>query len=74
MKETKRIALVAHDERKKDLLMWVRRNTETLARHQLFATGTTGRLLADHCGLTSDCMQPVHSRIHHFQPQFQPGL
>lgn len=51
MQATKRIALVAHDERKDDLLAWARYNTGTLTRHQLFATGTTGKLLADQCGL-----------------------
>lgn len=51
MKENKRIALVAHDERKADLLVWVSRNAATLARHQLYATGSTGRLLTDQCGL-----------------------
>ena len=51
MKTTKRIALVAHDERKADLLAWVSRNTAMLARHHLFATGTTGKLLIDQCGL-----------------------
>lgn len=52
MQATKRIALVAHDERKQDLLTWVRGNTDTLAKHDLYATGTTGKLLADHCGLS----------------------
>ena len=51
MKTIKRIALVAHDERKQDLLRWVHGNADTLARHELFATGTTGKLIADQCGL-----------------------
>jgi methylglyoxal synthase len=38
----KRIALIAHDNCKTDLLEWARFNRETLARHELFATGTTG--------------------------------
>ena len=38
----KRIALVAHDNKKKDLLEWARFNRETLSRHHLFGTGTTG--------------------------------
>ena len=42
----KRIALVAHDNKKSDLLEWAKFNRDTLARHVLFATGTTGELLA----------------------------
>jgi len=51
MSTVRRIGLVAHDERKKDLLEWVRFNRGTLSRHRLWATGTTGRILAEACGL-----------------------
>jgi methylglyoxal synthase len=47
----KQIALIAHDNRKADLLDWARFNRETLARHVLHATGTTGALLADELDL-----------------------
>ena len=50
----KRIALIAHDNRKADLLEWARYNRETLSRHELFGTGTTGGLLAAELDL------PVH--------------
>ncbi|HYM62585.1 MAG TPA: methylglyoxal synthase [Thermoanaerobaculia bacterium] len=43
----KRIALVAHDNKKKDLLEWARYNRDLLAYHELFATGTTGVLLEE---------------------------
>lgn len=39
------IALVAHDSRKKELLTWVRFNLGILKEHNLFATGTTGKLI-----------------------------
>ncbi len=51
MPATKRIALIAHDSKKADLLAWVRFNRDLLARHRLFATGTTGRLLEQELGL-----------------------
>ena len=41
----KRIALVAHDNKKKDLLEWATWNREILAHHVIYATGTTGNLL-----------------------------
>ncbi len=51
MPARKRLALVAHDHKKHDLLAWARYNRDLLARHHLFATGTTGRLLRDELGL-----------------------
>lgn len=51
MDARKRIALVAHDHRKQDLLAWARFNRDTLARHELYATGGTGRLVAETLGL-----------------------
>jgi len=51
MNPRKRIALIAHDNRKQDLLEWARYNRGTLAHHALFATGTTGNLLQSELGL-----------------------
>lgn len=42
----KRIALVAHDNKKQDLLEWALYNRDLLVQHHLYATGTTGRLLS----------------------------
>lgn len=41
------IALIAHDGRKQELLEWVNYNMETLSKHRLFATGTTGKLIKE---------------------------
>jgi methylglyoxal synthase len=46
----KQIALIAHDNRKGDLLDWARYNRGTLGEHDLYATGTTGSLLAADLG------------------------
>ncbi|HET8656987.1 MAG TPA: methylglyoxal synthase [Longimicrobiaceae bacterium] len=51
MQRRKRIALIAHDHRKADILDWARFNRGTLSEHELFATGTTGALLAGELGL-----------------------
>lgn len=53
----KRIALVAHDNKKTDLLEWVRFNREMLVQHDLFATGTTGKLLAEELNAPVVCLQ-----------------
>ena len=46
MQNVKNIILIAHDSRKRDLLEWVRFNRAVLKEHKLFATGTTGALIA----------------------------
>ena len=51
MRDVKRIALIAHDNCKDDLLDWARYNRGTLAGHQLFATGTTGEVLGSELDL-----------------------
>ncbi|MCP3754377.1 methylglyoxal synthase [Streptomyces sp. TBY4] len=45
------IALVAHDQRKNDLLNWVRRNRRAVTRHGLVGTSSTARLLRSELGL-----------------------
>jgi methylglyoxal synthase len=47
----KRIALVAHDNMKDEMLEWAQAHTAELARHTLVGTGTTGRIIAEHTGL-----------------------
>ena len=45
MGEKKKIAPVAHDNKKRDLLEWAKFNRDPLAGHDLYATGTTGKFL-----------------------------
>lgn len=56
-----RIALVAHDARKKEFVEWVQDNVELLRPHRLYATGTTGRLIAE--VTTADGRQPFASKV-----------
>ncbi len=51
MKPNKRIGLVAHDARKKDMVDWLNDNKALLQPHQLWATGTTGRTILEKTGL-----------------------
>ena len=53
----KHIALVAHDHKKKDLAEWARFNRGTLARHEIYATGTTGKLLEAELGVPVNKLQ-----------------
>ena len=50
MSEKKKIALVAHDNKKRDLLEWAQFNRDLLVRHELYATGTTGNFLEEALG------------------------
>lgn len=45
MARKKRIALVAHDNKKRDILEWAKYNRDHLAQHEVYSTGTTGKLL-----------------------------
>jgi methylglyoxal synthase len=50
MNHDKRIALVAHDNKKRDLIEWAKYNRELLVHHQVYATGTTGKILEQELG------------------------
>lgn len=51
LEANKTIALVAHDHRKDDLIRWAAANKDSLAQHNLMATGTTGRLIEEQLNL-----------------------
>ncbi len=50
MENNKKIALVAHDNKKLDLLEWAKYNRDLLANHKVYATGTTGKVLEQELG------------------------
>lgn len=49
--KNKKIALVAHDNKKDELLHWVKDNVENLKNHTLIGTGTTAAIISDRTGL-----------------------
>lgn len=53
----KNIALIAHDNKKDDLLAWTKFNLDKLSKHNLYATGTTGRLLEEKLSIGINRMQ-----------------
>ncbi len=56
MPANKRMALVAHDNKKQDLCEWAKKRSNDLKFHHLFATGTTGTLLSNSIGLPIKCL------------------
>lgn len=51
MPKKKKIALVAHDNKKQDLIEWARFNKGNLSKHEILATGTTGKFIDQELGL-----------------------
>lgn len=47
----KNIALIAHDNKKGEIIEWCRQNADILKGHFLYGTGTTARMIAEHTGL-----------------------
>ncbi len=50
MGHDKSIGLVAHDNKKRDLVEWAKFNRDLLAHHRIYATGTTGQMLEEELG------------------------
>ena len=51
MKEIKTVALIAHDNKKAEMVAWLMKNKDLLAKYQLCGTGTTSKLVAESTGL-----------------------
>jgi methylglyoxal synthase len=57
MQRDKNIALVAHDNKKSDLVEWAKYNQTLLAHHKIYATGTTGGILEKELGFKINKLQ-----------------
>lgn len=57
MEPDKKIALVAHDNKKRDLVEWAKFNRDLLAHHEVYATGTTGDILEGVLGFKINRLQ-----------------
>jgi methylglyoxal synthase len=57
VEQTKRIAIIAHNNKKADILQWAKFNKAFLAQHDLYATGTTGKLLEQELGMNVHKLQ-----------------
>ena len=56
--ESRKIALIAHDDKKNDLANWVKTHERLLKSHEIFCTGTTGGVISKMCpGLTLTLMK-----------------
>jgi methylglyoxal synthase len=51
IEKTKKIVLIAHDNKKDDLLAWAKFNKGVLIRHSLYGSGSTGKIIRDKAGL-----------------------
>jgi methylglyoxal synthase len=57
MPKKKKIALVAHDNKKHDLIEWAKYNKGNLGNHEIYATGTTGKFIEQELGLKVSRLQ-----------------
>ena len=53
----KRIALIAHDNKKRELIEWTKYNRDTFLKCDVIATGTTGKMLENELGIKVRCLQ-----------------
>ena len=60
MQTVKNIGLVAHDARKQEMLVWVKRHAAALCEHNLVCTGTTGKLISE---MLATELPNVHPRM-----------